>query len=151
MSWTIRIKRNSTFRVPLLDIAEGVPVIFNSGVLTLTPDDGSTPIQLTQGNGKLLMPAFSWKGNWSPATAYVIGDVVFYADEYYRASSNNTAIIPTGASEWDVFGQFVILISKLEASGYAWDRGDYCLDVVYSNLDEEDGYLTGRVLVEDAC
>lgn len=151
MSWLMRIKRNSTFRVPLLDIAEGVPVIFNSGVLTLTPDDGTTPIQLTQGNGKLLMPSFSWKGDWSNLTAYIVGDVVLYAEEYYRASSNNTSTTPTGASEWDVFGQFVVLISKLEASGYAWDRGDYCLDVVYTNLDEEDGYLSGRVLVEDAC
>ena len=151
MSWPMRIKRNSTYRVPLLDIAEGVPVIFNSGVLTLTPDDGSTPVQLTQGNGKLLMPSFSWKGDWSNLTAYVTGDVVLYADEYYRALSNNTAIKPLGSAEWDVFGQFTILISKAEVSGYAWDRGDYCLNVVYSNSDEEDGYLAGRVLVEEPC
>lgn len=151
MSWLMLIKRNSTFRKPLLDIAEGVPVIFNSGTLTLTPDDGSTPIQLTQGNGKLLMPSFSWKGDWSNLTAYVVGDVVLYADEYYRASSNNTGVKPLGAVEWDVFGQFIILISKAEVAGYEWERGDYCLNVVYSNLDEEDGYLSGRVLVEASC
>jgi len=151
MSWLMRIKRNSTFRVPLLDIAEGVPVTFNSGVLTLTPDDGSAAIQLTQGNGKLLMPSFVWKGNWNPATAYVIGDVVLYGEEYYRASSNNTGIRPLGAIQWDVFGQFTILISKTEAATYSWERGNYCLNVVYGNGDEEDGWIAGRVLVGDAC
>lgn len=134
----------------MLDIAEGVPTSFNSGVLTLTPDGGA-PIQLTQGNGKLLMPSFVWKGVWNPATAYVVGDVVLYAEEYYRAESNNTAVKPLGATEWDVFGQFVILISKAEVSGYLWQRGSYCLDVVYGNLDEENGYLSGRVLVEESC
>lgn len=147
----MRIKRNSTFRQPLLDVAEGVPVIFTSGVLTLTPDDGSTPIQLTQGNTKLQMPAFVWKGDWNPPAAYVIGDVVFYADEYYRASANNTNVIPLGATQWDIFGQFVILITKAEVAGYTWDRGNYCLNVIYGNGDEEDGYLTGRVLVEESC
>lgn len=149
--WIMRIKRNSTFRNPLLDIAEGVPTTFNSGELTLTPDDGTTPILLTQGNGKLLMPAFVWRSNWNPATVYVIGDVVLYAEEYYRASSTSTGVNPLGATQWDIFGQFIIVISKTEAGSYAWDRGDYCLDVVYGNGDEEDGYLTGRVLVEDAC
>lgn len=147
----MRIKRNSTFRVPLLDLAEGVPVSYNSGVLTLTPDSGATPIQLTQGNGKLLMPVFLWRGDWNPATAYVVGDVVLYAEEYYRATSNNTGVKPLGASQWDIFGQFVILIPKAEVSGYLWDRGDYCLNVVYGNGDEEDGWIAGRVSVEDPC
>lgn len=147
----MRIKRNSTFRVPLLDLAEGVPTAFTSGVLTLTPDSGVAPVQLTQGNGKLLMPIFVWKGDWNPATAYVTGDVVLYAEEYYRASANNTNVIPLGASQWDVFGQFVILISKAESSSYTWDRGDYCLSVVYSNGDEQDGLISGRVFVENPC
>lgn len=151
MSWLMEIKRNSTFRFPLLDLAEGVPTILNSGVLTLTPDNGTTPIQLTQGNGKLLMPSFVWQGDWDPATAYVIGDVVLYAEEYYRASSNNTNVKPLGATQWDVFGQFVILISKAEASSYLWDRGSYCLNVVYGNGDEEDGWIAGRVVVENPC
>lgn len=151
----MKIKRGSTFRVPLTILDEqGVPVSFNDGTVTITPDpaDPVVPdIVLTHGNGKFLHSSFTWRGKWSASSPYVIGDAVLYGDDYWIAVANNTGQSPPGNVNWTILAQFTILLSAVETASFTdWSRGSYDIDVEFGNGDVKLDYISDRVQVEDA-
>jgi hypothetical protein len=50
-------------------------------------------------------PAADWKGLWSDATAYAIGDIVYdSASNVWQAQAVNTGVTPVGGADWSLIG-----------------------------------------------
>lgn len=149
-TWLMRIKRGSTLRVPFtITDSQGIPVSFASASFRFVPENNSPPeFQLTVGSG-VIQPSYVWRGQWNAATSYILGDVVAYGDRYYRATVPNTNIPPRGSASWELFAQFILLLSATETASYSWNAGEYHFDVVFGNGDVELSYIKGPIKVTD--
>lgn len=80
---------------PTWDLTAGA----TNHVVLATPDGGTTVYGLYVGPG----PAgLTWKGAWSSATAYVVGDAVSDSGSSYICTAANTNHVPPNVSYWDV-------------------------------------------------
>ena len=82
------------------------PFISTSGPLTLdnNPDGSYSKILTTHTSGNV---AFNYKGVWSGATAYVVGDEVVYGESYWLALAASTNSAPSpGNGNWQVVGSY---------------------------------------------
>lgn len=159
MTWTIRISRGATFRVPVtVTDSPGAPITFTDSELVITPTviagaDPIDPIELNPGNGKLeLTSDFTWRENWNVATSYAEDDVVKYVvddvSDLWIALQTGTGKTPGAAGSelyWAPFAQFLFLLEDSETATYAWKGGTYKWTRTYGNGDTK--FKTGLVEV----
>lgn len=82
------------------------PFISTSGALLLdnNPDGSFSKILSTHTSGNV---AYNFKGVWSSAPSYVIGDEVVYGQNYWLAVADSTNSAPsTGNANWQVVGSY---------------------------------------------
>jgi hypothetical protein len=74
-----------------------IAVASSTGVTPGTDETKWLPIAIKGDTGE---PGVDWKGNYAPATAYVLNDGVYYNGSSYRALQATTGNAPTNVTYW---------------------------------------------------
>lgn len=73
----------------------------------------------------------------APSSEELLEDVVW-------SLSNGKLMMPTD-------GVFSFEVSMTEIAAYEWKRGEFCWSVTYTDGHVDGSWLTGKVVIEDAC
>lgn len=51
----------------------------------------------------IMLEGIQWKGNWTPATSYTLGNIVLYTGSLYICTVNHTSGTSINLSNWDIY------------------------------------------------